>query len=316
MKRVVLITITALAWGWIAVPANSAAAGFQKVSAHVFYLESKAQSANTGAVITPEGILLVDPPPEAEIPGLLAALKAITARPVRWIVHTDYQQANNAGIGGFMKLGATVLCSKELDRLAAAAPPSDPTQPAAPRPNPRFLFSRQMNLYPATLEVRILALKSKARTAGDVVVFLPAEKVLLVGGLMTPSGFPLIDSTPGEGNASGWVDGLKEIVDFVPLLKSAMPQPKQEQPPAKAVEPEKSPEEMVVVITSEGAPIRLQNMKDLLAAAQKMRAQATKAIAAGRSREDFVKSLPADVFGAYANVESFAAQLFDDLSRK
>jgi glyoxylase-like metal-dependent hydrolase (beta-lactamase superfamily II) len=292
-------------------------AGFQKVSPHFFYMQSTSGGANTGAVITTEGVLLIDPPPEAGVPAMLNALKALTSRPVLWIVATDYRQAYSGGLGVFLKQGATVIGSKELDRLAGAAPVPSPDQPEAPapaRPNPRFLFGQQLHLWPANIEIRILAVRSKARTAGDVVVFLPSEKVLATGDFFSPSAFPIIDTDAGEGSARGWIEGLKQVVEAVPLLKSAMPQPKTETPVPP--EPEKTLEEQVSVIPGHGDPANLQQMKELLAAAQKLRTEAYRAVTAGRTRDYFIKSLSADVFGGYGNLEAFASQLFDDLSRK
>jgi glyoxylase-like metal-dependent hydrolase (beta-lactamase superfamily II) len=292
-------------------------AGFQKVSPHFFYLQSRSGGANIGAVITTEGVLLIDPPPEAEVPAMMNALKALTTRPVRWVVTTDYQQAGSTGLGVLLKQGAAIVGSKELDRLAGAAANFNPNQADAPaqvRQNPRFLFGQQLRLWPANIEIRILAVRSKARTAGDVVVFLPSEKVLATGDFFSASGFPTIDTGAGEGSARGWIDGLKQVIDAVPLLKSAMPQPKTETPVPP--EPEKTLEEQVAIVPGHGEPANLQQMKELLAAAQKLRTEANRAVKAGRTQDDFIKSLPADVFGAYGNLEAFAARLFDDLSRK
>lgn len=298
-------------------PPDAGAAGFRKVSEHFYYLASRTEVANTGAVITAEGVLLINPPPEAEVPAALNALKAVTSKPVRWVVSTDYQQARLGEMQTFLKQGAAIIGSKELDRLAIAAPAGDPGQTPAPapaRPDPRFLFGSQLHLFPAGIEVRILAVKQKARTAGDVFVFVPSEKVLEVGDLFTLGSYPAIDAGPGEGSAAGWIDGLKQVIDAVPLLKAAIPQPKQE--PAVPPEQEKTLEETVIVIPSHGEPANLQQMKAMLATAQKLKAETTRAVAAGRSREEFLKSLPADVFGMYNNLEPFAGQLFDDLSKK
>jgi glyoxylase-like metal-dependent hydrolase (beta-lactamase superfamily II) len=298
-------------------PARPAPAGWQKVSAHFFSLESKSGAANTGIVVTTEGVLLIDPPPEAEIPDLQNALKTLSTRAVRWVVHTDYHQATTGEWATFLKQGAAIIGSRELDRLAGATAPPELNQPgpAAPtRPNPRFLFGQQLHLWPAGIEIRILAVKPRARTAGDVVVFLPSEKVLVTGDFFSPFGFPALDTGTGEGSARGWIDGLKQVIEFVPLLKSAMPQPKQE-PPVPA-EPEKTLEEAVIVIPGHGPASNMQQMKSLLSAAQKLRTDATRAVAAGRRRDDFIKSLPLDVFGEFSNFETFAGQLFDDLTKK
>jgi glyoxylase-like metal-dependent hydrolase (beta-lactamase superfamily II) len=303
---------------YVAGPApGSFAPSFRKVSDHFYYLEPATGTANTGAVITGDGVLLIDPPPEPETPGLLNALKSVTSKPVRWVVYTDYQRFRAGDSAAFQKLGAVIIDSKEQDRLAGLLLVTDPSlgaQPAQTRPNPRFLFTRQLHLFPAGIEVRILAVRYKARTAGDVIIFVPSEKVLEVGDLFTPSSYPVIDSGPGEGSAPGWIEGLKQVIDSVPLLKSAMPQPKPD--PSAVPEPEKTLEELVTVIPGHGAPANLQHMKDLLALTQKLRTEAARAVAAKRSRDDFLRLLSMEVFGAYSNLEAFAGQLFDDLFRK
>lgn len=303
------------AWGTAASP--PAAEGFQKVSPHFSYFVYKSGAANTGAVVTTDGVLLIDPPPEAELPVMLNALKSLSPRPVRWVVNTDYKQAGNGGWATFLKQGAAVIGSKELDRLANAAALPDPDllggSPPA-RPNPRFLFNQQMHLWPASIEVRILAVKFKARTAGDVVVFLPSEKVLVTGDFFSASAFPIIDSDAGEGSAQGWVDGLKQVIDSVPLMKSAMPQPKQEIPVPP--EPEKTLEELVAVIPGHGPAANLQQMKNLLTAAQKLRTEANRAFKMRRTRDSFVKSLSLETFGEFGNLEAFAGRLFDELARR
>jgi len=296
---------------------RSSAAGFRKVSSHFYYLEPPTETANTGALITGDGVLLIDPPPAPETPALLNALRNITARPVRWVVYTDYQRLRAGDSAAFQKMDAIIIGSKEQDRLAASLPVSDPSlgaQPEPAQPNPRFLFGRQLHLFPADIEVRILAIRYKARTAGDVFVFVPSENVLAVGDLFNPSSYPLIDSGPGEGSAPGWIEGLKQVIDSVPLLKSAMPQPKPE--PTATPEPAKTLEELVTVIPGHGAPANLQQMKDLHAIAQKLRAEAARAVSYRRNREEFLKLLSWDAYGSYGNLEPFAGQLFDDLSRK
>ncbi len=296
---------------------GSFAPSFRKVSNHFYYLEPATGTANTGAVITGDGVLLIDPPPEPETPALQSSLKAVTSRSVRWVVYTDYQRFRAGDSAAFQKLGAVIIGSKEQDRLAASLPATDPSlgvQPAQTRPNPRFLFNRQLHLFPAGIEVRILAVRYKARTAGDVIIFVPSEKVLQVGDLFSPASYPMIDSGPGEGSAPGWIDGLKQVIDSVPLLKSAMPQPKPD--PSAVPDPEKSLEELVTVIPGHGAPANLQQMKDLLAITQKLRTEAARAVASRRSREEFIRLLSMEVYGAYGNLEAFAGQLFDDLSRK
>jgi cyclase len=315
MKKAAL-SVTAAVLVWSGAASQAFPAAFQKVSDHFYYLESSLASGNTCAVVTADGVILIDPPPEAELASALDALKSVTARPVRWVVNTDYHHILNGGSDAFPAQGIALIGSDELDRLAYHASGTAPLPDfyLMPKPpSPRFLFGSQLRLFPEGIEVRLLAVNHKARTAGDVVVILPSEKVVAVGDLFTPWSYPVIDSEPGEGTATGWIDGLKQVIDAVPLLKSAMPQPKPEVevPP----EPEKTLEELVVVIPGHGTPANLKDMKDLLAVAQKLRTEAGRAVRSGRMKEVFLKSLSYEAFGQYGNLESFAGQLFDDLSK-
>ena len=140
--RTIIYAILLLAGSTVA-----GAAGFHKVSEHFYYLESKTGGSNTGAIVTQEGVVLIDPPPEPEMPAMLSALKAVTSHPVRWVISTDYQQERSGGTATLLKLGAAIIAGKESDRLAASAPATDPPQaPAIPQllPNPRCLFGQRV----------------------------------------------------------------------------------------------------------------------------------------------------------------------------
>jgi hypothetical protein len=136
-------------------------------------------------------------------------------------------------------------------------------------------------------------------------VFLPAEKVLIVGRLYEAARYPDID-TAAEGSAVGWIQGIKQVIDAVPILKAAIPQAR----PESKLEKDKKPEEFVRIISSRGEASNLQNMKDLLESSQKLRSDISRAIRLGRSCETFLASPASDPFRSYANLDSFAAQLF------
>jgi glyoxylase-like metal-dependent hydrolase (beta-lactamase superfamily II) len=297
---------------------------FEKMSDHVHFLQPKDDGANITAVSGQEGFLLINPPAEPELQPVMDAVRRIGARPVRWVLNTDYMLERNGGGTTLLAQGAALLASKELRQLAAPAPPKDVKEPTAdlpgksaageePRtdPGPRIAFTRLMRLFPDNLEIRIVAIQHKARTAGDIVVFIPAEKVLITGDMFESGSFPEIDSD-GGGTALGWIDGLKQAIDTVPLLKSAMPQPKPD--PNKPPPEEKTLEEQVTVIPGRGPRSNLQEMKDLAESALKLRSELSKAVGAGRSRESALNASSLTTARSLANFDSFANRLFDELS--
>jgi glyoxylase-like metal-dependent hydrolase (beta-lactamase superfamily II) len=322
MKKATLSTAFILAFAY----GNSffaATPRFSKLSDHCYYLQSKEGGENVAAVVTDEGVLIIDPPDEPDLKAAIDALKRLTSKAVRWVVFTDYSFSRTAGARYFAEQGATLLASTQLRALLPPVPTGDSQEPAAAKADPNatglnemqsfpwFIFSRQMHLFPAGLEIRIFAIKNKARTSGDVVVFVPAEKVLFVGSFHEAARYPDIDIT-AQGSALGWIDGMKQVIESIPLLKPAIVQAK---PEAKQ-EQEKTLEEKILVVSARGELSNLQHMKDLRDASQKLRGELSKTLKAGRTPESFLASPDSNIFRSYDNLDSFVARLFEDLQKQ
>jgi glyoxylase-like metal-dependent hydrolase (beta-lactamase superfamily II) len=301
---------------------------FEKVSDHCYFLQSGAETANVAAVVTDDGMLLIDPPANpGPAAAALEALKRLPSRPVRWIVHTDYSLGPSGGAERFTQQGALVLGSRREFQLASAgegvpAPAAGTAEVEKSRANSvdsradrassaRLSFDRQMHLFPGGVEIRILAVQYKAHTGGDVVLYIPAEKVLIVGNLYVAGRYPEIDVTPGDGSAMGWLDGMKQVIDAVPLLKQAIPQKTE----TKRGE-EKTLEESITVLSAYGGPSNLQEMKDLLEATQKLRGEVARAVRAGRDVDTLLTAPALYPFRNYEKLDPFVRLLFEELARK
>jgi glyoxylase-like metal-dependent hydrolase (beta-lactamase superfamily II) len=304
MKRLIFAIALVFAIGWSR-GAFGAAPHFIKVSDHCYYLQLKESGENVAVVVTEDGVLMVDPPPEPDLTLAMDALKSVTSKTVRWTVFTEPRFSQNAGSSFFAERGSMLLASAKLRALSASgAEPRNAASPGAPSSS-WFIFEHQMRLFPSNLEIRIIAVQPKARTGGDVVVFVPSEKVLFVGGLFEAARYPDIDIL-WEGSAVGWIDGMKQVIDSVPILKSAIPQAKSD----PKLEQDKAVEEGISVISVRGEASNLQNMKDLLESAKKLRNDISKAIKAGRTCDNFLTSPASDPYRSYANFAPFATQLF------
>jgi glyoxylase-like metal-dependent hydrolase (beta-lactamase superfamily II) len=294
---------------------------FDKVSDHCYCLRLEETGENVAIVATDEGTLMVDPPHEPGLSLAVEALKRMNAKAVRWVVFTDPSFPGTAGARFFAEQGAFFLASAQLRALAKpeiTVPAREPVEgKAAPKSGPArgeapsfrwLVFDHQMRLFPSDLEIRITALRHKARTGGDVVVYVPAEKVLLVGELYEAARYPDIDIS-SEGDAAEWIEGLKQVIDSVPVLKSAIPQDK----PASKEEPEKTVEEQIAVISAHGEVSNLQNMVDLLDACQKLKRYVSKAVKTGHTCDRFLASSVSNPYKSYGNLAPYAAQLFEAL---
>ncbi|MBN2337415.1 MAG: hypothetical protein JXP48_02645 [Acidobacteria bacterium] len=164
-----------------------------------------------------------------------------------------------------------------------------------------FLFDESMRIYPGGLEVQIFALGKRARSGGDVALHLPAERVLLVGDLYESARYPEID-VEARGDASGWFEGMAEVIEAVPLL---MPAITRNQPKEGT-----TLEEGVAVVSSRDVPSNLQNMKDLLEDCRKLRREITRSVQIGRSLERFLSMPSLSPYRSYGNLDSFARRLY------
>lgn len=315
--RKTLIVLSLALFAAYGIAASGDAPRPEKVSPHCYRFQTTEGGENTAAVVTEDGVLLVDPPPAVRLSMVLEGLKTITSKTVRWVVLTGPQSLNDSGAARLAEQGALLVSSVRLHRLiripagADIGPPktSDPGASAMKSDFSWILFDRRMRLFPSNLEVRIFALGKGARTGGDIVLFLPEEKVLLVGRLFTAGRFPDIDTDSG-GDAVGWMDGMKEVIDVVPLLKPAIPQGK----PAAKTEPEKPLEEGVKVVSASGKVSSLKDMKDLLEASRKLRSEVSRAARAGRTCESFLASPAASPYRTFANLDDYACRLFKAVS--
>ncbi len=288
-------------------PAASAqTARLEKISPHCHLLPGGPGSPNVAAVVTEGGILLVNPPGE-EAHAVLEALRRISPRPVRWIVHTDLARRLSGDAEAYREQVALVLTSAAADKAAKTLAPHS----SGPL---RLVFERQLRLFPENLEIRIFSPEKQWHQGGDIAVYVPAEKVLMLGDIYKAGSFPDLEGETADASALSWIEALKQVADAIPLLKSAMPQPKPEA--EKAGEEPKKPEEQVLVVPAFGPSSHLLEVKDLVATAQKLRAEVARAVAQRRAREALL-DLPA--FSPYRNMPnagSFAARMYDELRRR
>jgi hypothetical protein len=288
--------------------AHGAPFRFEKLSDHFYTLQIPEQDI-VSAIVTDEGILIVNPPEESGLQDALDALKRLSLKPVRWVAFTDPRYARNAGAKYFADHGALLLASNQFRALSKKAFASSEANASASW----IYFSRQMHLFPAGLEIRIIAVPNKARTGGDVVVFAPAEKVLITGALYQLSYYPDIDMEL-EGDALGWIDGMKQVVASVPLLKLVAPakttaaETKPQSKPAPKSEPEKTLEESILVVSAHGIS-NLQGMKEVLEYSQKLRDDLSRRVKSGSSCDSFLVSIGADLYRKFGNLDGYLPQL-------
>ena len=172
-----------------------------------------------------DGVLLVDTPPAALVPQLLAEIRRVTDRPIRYLVNTSLDAehiAGNAaligpaagrGTGGapFGTIGfnrpAIVAHENVLNRLSASQPPT----PAAALPTTTYYLASMDFSFNG--EPVVILHAPRAHTDGDSIVWFRRSDVLAVGDLVRLDRYPDIDVARG-GSVDGLIAALDRIVEI------------------------------------------------------------------------------------------------------
>lgn len=174
---------------------------------------------NIAVQVGKNGVVLVDTPPEALVPQVLAEVRKLTDRPVlRYIINTSLTTTvGNAALVGpagsrglpfaFVGLGRPSIIAHEnvLNRMSSA----QPAVPGASLPTTEY-FQPSMDMY-ANDEPIMIYHQPKAHSDGDSVILFRKSDVVVAGNVFTPGRYPVIDVDKG-GSVDGLVKALGTIL--------------------------------------------------------------------------------------------------------
>jgi glyoxylase-like metal-dependent hydrolase (beta-lactamase superfamily II) len=166
---------------------------------------------NSGVIVGRKGVIVIDAKTTAAGgKELLADIAKITPKPVTTVIltHSDGDHVN--GLAAF-PTGLTIVAhennKKEQETALAAggrgAPPADHLPNRTISKN-----SERLKIDGVTIEVRHWA---PAHTTGDLIVFLPKQKIVFTGDIITSRPEPLIHLEK-HGSSAGWIQTAKGIL--------------------------------------------------------------------------------------------------------
>ena len=281
---------------------------------------------NIAVQVSEEGTLVVDSGDPAATDRVLAELKKLEIRPIRWVLNTsadmDHTGGNgkiaktgtaNAGGGGaggagggpgnanaFNGAGAGIIAfEKALGRMSA------PTGKTASRevadwPTDTFSTPRK-NLWYGGEPIEMWNIAG-AHSDGDIMVFFRKSDVIVAGDILAADRYPYIDAKSG-GTIQGIINGLNQLV-------------------ATAV-PEYNQQGGTRVIPGHGRILNQSDVVEYRDMATIIRDRATLAIKQGKTLEQFKAMHPTlDYDGNYGSTsgpwttDMFIDEIYKELSAK
>jgi len=210
----------------VAAAASASAAGLTRISDHVYSYAGitngspqNSFGANAGIVVGDTSILVIDTLISAkQAQQLIADIRAISDKPIRYVVNTHSHLDHTFGNSEFSKLGAVIIahmkCKDDMAARGAGTLQNVGTYGLTPEDMagteialPELTFDRRMMVDLGGREVEII-FPGLSHSEGSVVVRLVEEKVMFVGDILFAGYHPFI----ADGDIDGWVQVL-QVVD-------------------------------------------------------------------------------------------------------
>ena len=267
-----------------------------KVAGNVYMLQGA--GGNVGVSIGDDGVVIVDDDYAPVAEKIVAALKGITDKPLRFIINTHYHFDHTGGNAPFGKSTPIIAHDNVRKRLQAGGDMGNNgsvkmNSPASPREAlPIITFERDVTVHLNGEDIRALHFP-KGHTDGDSVVFFPKSNVVHMGDDFVTYGFPFID-LQGGGSVTGLINACEGVLKQLPAD--------------------------VKIIPGHGPVSTTEDLKRFVTMLKETRAVAQKAVKAGKTLEQLKQEKilePWQKFsGSFISTDAFIETLFNDLTGK
>jgi len=178
-----------------------------KITDDLYVIHNDFVPGNTTALITNEGVVLVDDKFEIDFANIVAEVKKLTPLPIKYLINTHHHGDHSGSNAKMQAMNVQVVASEQArENMVDAKQPGQPT----------MTFERQAHIYLGGKSVEMYHF-GRAHTNGDVVVLFPAQRTLAAGDMFTyGDDVPELIDYAGGGSAKEWTSTLDSalMLDF------------------------------------------------------------------------------------------------------
>ena len=177
-----------------------------KVRDDIYVISNVAVPGLVTALITNEGVLLVDDKFEVDHDNIIAMLKTVTSQPVKYVINTHYHGDHSGGNAKLQALGTLAVASDKARASMVAVNQSG-------QPNITFSDHATLHIGGKTVEIHKVG---AAHTDGDVVVLFPEHRVLSAGDIFAngPGTSAQLVDYRGGGSAKAWPKAIDQALQL------------------------------------------------------------------------------------------------------
>lgn len=177
-------------------------------------------SSNSAFLVTDDGVLVIDTrqhPQDGR--DLIKRIRAVTDKPIKWVVNTHFHGDHHFGNSAFKEVGATIVAQEDTDRLMRLTFKKEFARrgkffqsrgydPEEVRLTPADVtFQREMVIRLGGKEVRLMYL-GPGQNPGDTFVYIPHDRVIYTPGAFAKRSWANTAFTP---SVDSWINLLQNV---------------------------------------------------------------------------------------------------------
>ena len=179
-----------------------------QVAGNVYYLEG--QGGNVGLLVGDDGVLMIDDQFAPLSEKLLAAIKALSDKPIRLLVNTHVHGDHTGGNENFGKLGIDIVAHDNVRVRLARGVNNGPPSPAVALPVVTYGDKMTLHLNGETVTIGKLP---PSHTDGDSYIHFAKADIIHTGDSFRTVGYPGVDFNNG-GSVKGTIEALQALYDL------------------------------------------------------------------------------------------------------
>jgi cyclase len=184
-----------------------------KIKSDLYAIHNDFVPGNSTALITDDGVVLVDDKFAVDHDNIMAQLKKVTGKPIVYVINTHHHADHSGGNVRMQQTKVQVIASEQARQNMTGTPRDGlfiDMQPGIPN----VTFENHLSVHLGGKRVELYHF-GRAHTNGDVVVYFPADRTLASGDIFTfGDETPQLIDYAGGGSAKEWTTTLDSALQL------------------------------------------------------------------------------------------------------
>jgi len=164
------------------------------------------QGGNIGVSAGDDGIFIIDDQFARLTPKILEAIKAISDKPLQFLVNTHYHGDHTGGNENMTKQGVKIIAHENVRKRLVDGKSSKDALPI-------ITFNDRVNVHMNGEDVNVHHVEH-AHTDGDAILYFTKSNVLHTGDTYFQNRYPYIDIKSG-GSIDGYINAVKKVLTLI-----------------------------------------------------------------------------------------------------